>query len=355
MQRKLIAIVGSADTTRADYNPSVRNHAEAKQAAERLGAALAKKGYRIIVYSPGKAFIESDVVRGFVKGAKTGDKLIIVDFPIGHPGTSALEEYSEHKKMFEERQATTEDWEISFYRSVCQADGILLIGGGRSTLITGVLALTHRIPLIALSAYGGNAQEVWKLLNNCRNLATDYAVQAMARQASDQMIADCVESLEAQASARKKELEEQAQVRHHLITGSLLVAWVLVLATGIYLRPPQNNPSAAVPAVFTFLLFLGPLISGASGARILALISGADVTLGMTIVGAAAGVICALFYVVAQFVSNYSSPFTFIVLCFDVLFGFIGGLTADQVFKQLQRVNPLRTDIVGETRGRTRK
>jgi hypothetical protein len=53
---------------------------------------------------------------------------------------------------------------MSFYGSLVQADGVLLVGGGRSSLITGVLALTYRVPVLALQAYGGSGEKIWKAL-----------------------------------------------------------------------------------------------------------------------------------------------------------------------------------------------
>lgn len=336
MEQKLIAIVGSVDESRGTYDPPVKNSLEARKTAELLGTALAKKGYRIIVYSAAQGFIECDVVRGYVQGKGVRPKSIIVEFPENQEGASAFPEFKAHEEFFDPRRDTTEAWEPSFFRSVCQADGIVLIGGGRSTLITGIFALTHRIPLIAIRAYGGKAQEVWKIFKNSSKEDMKEVIEKMARDGSEQTVKDWVDSLEAQASARKKELAEKDQRRPQLMALALIVAWALILTLGAYIQP-QFKPVDVSP-LFLVLLFLGPLISGASGATILPLLKGEDITWRTTILGIAAGFISALLYVFGQF-PNYPSSINFLVLGFNTVFGFVGGLTADRVLKGLQDVN----------------
>jgi hypothetical protein len=219
---------------------------------------------------------------------------------------------------------------------VCQADGIVLIGGGRATLITGIFALTNRIPLITFRAYGGQAQEVWKLFKNTSKEDMKEAIEKMGMDVSEQTVKDCVHSLEAQANARKKELAEKDQRRPQLMALALIVAWALILTLGAYIQP-QFKPIDVSP-LFLVLLFLGPLVSGASGATILPLFKGEDITWRTTILGVAAGFISALLYVFGQF-PNYPSSINFLVLGFNILFGFVGGFTADRVLKGLQDVN----------------
>jgi hypothetical protein len=59
MAGPLIVIVGDANPHR-QFSPSMRDPAFAKRAAEELGAELAKRDARLLVY--GGPFIESDVV-----------------------------------------------------------------------------------------------------------------------------------------------------------------------------------------------------------------------------------------------------------------------------------------------------
>jgi hypothetical protein len=149
-----------------------------------------------------------------------------------------------HEEFFDPRRDTTEAWKPSFFRSVCQADGIVLIGGGRSTLITGIFALTHRIPLIAIRAYGGKAQEVWKIFKNTSKEDMKEVIEKMARDGSEQTVKDWVDSLEAQASARKKEIAAKDQRRPQLIALALIVACALILTLGAIAK--ESTPRAPV-------------------------------------------------------------------------------------------------------------
>jgi hypothetical protein len=82
----LILIIGSADVSRSDYNPPLLNAAEAPGAAAKIGEALAKAGCRIVVFSSDPAYVEADVVRGFVNGsAKSARRQIQVRAPQALP------------------------------------------------------------------------------------------------------------------------------------------------------------------------------------------------------------------------------------------------------------------------------
>jgi hypothetical protein len=40
-----------------------------------------------------------------------------------------------------------------------------MIGGGRASLIMGLMALANRTPIVSLATFGGNAEEIWAMLN----------------------------------------------------------------------------------------------------------------------------------------------------------------------------------------------
>jgi hypothetical protein len=335
MEKPLIAIAGSAEANRI-YEPPLANIAQAKQAAENLGAALAAAGHRIIVYA---SYIEGDVVRGFVKSGKGAQKSIIVQYATGQTGAEAFPEYTTHSDLFEPQQDDSEEWEMSFYRSLGQADGVILIGGGRSTLITGVIALAYRIPLVALARYGGSALKVWKSLKSGRNLATETDVNTMAQEGTAAMAKAWVKSIEAQMKVREIEKREHNSRWASLSTLLLLAGWVVLIPIGDWLLP-KNAPGVGVPFAFKLILFVAPMIAGASGATIRAIMpEGGELTFRTTIKGVAAGVICAVLYLAAQLVSNPAPNTT--VLIFAEAFGFIAGFTFDRVFKKLETVNTL--------------
>jgi hypothetical protein len=116
------------------------------------------------------------------------------------------------------------------------------------------------------------------------------------------------------------------------------------LATcGYSLRPPQTKPDDPVPLLFTVLLFVGPMLSGAGGARIQSLWSEGETSLKTTVLGTAPGIISGYVYLIAQLVAN---PPNFFVFIFTLLFGFTAGFTLDKVFKKLAATEALPTEIL---------
>ena len=65
MADPLIAIVGDVSPGRT-FEPATKDPPKAKKAAQELGAELARRGARLLVY--GGPFLEAEVVRGFVAG-----------------------------------------------------------------------------------------------------------------------------------------------------------------------------------------------------------------------------------------------------------------------------------------------
>src|SRR5689334_13793726 len=126
MTRPRVAIVGSAEATRK-FDPPVQRPEEAKRAAEQLGRELAEVAWDLTVYSADPDFVEADVVRGYVGSGKAVAASIQVRAPLGK---GAFDEMTEHAEFFDVRSDPSRDWEVSFYRSLPQCDGILLIGGG---------------------------------------------------------------------------------------------------------------------------------------------------------------------------------------------------------------------------------
>jgi hypothetical protein len=100
MPGPLIVIAGSADPKRTDYEPPIPDIAGLHAAADQLGTELARAECRILVYS--SAFIEAEVVRGFV-GAKTAPaKSIQVRFPAGTAAAS-FPEFENNPELFDFR------------------------------------------------------------------------------------------------------------------------------------------------------------------------------------------------------------------------------------------------------------
>jgi hypothetical protein len=159
MQPPKIAIIGSADPTRniTHQNPAPRFPYEppvdtelARQMANSIGAEIAKRGCRLLVYDSDNKFIEGEAVSGFVKAAKGTPGSIVVRQPQTREPKLFPEE-ADQPELFERRVDTTDQWEVSFYRSIADdADGVVLIGGASSVLITGQVAIGARVPMVAL-------------------------------------------------------------------------------------------------------------------------------------------------------------------------------------------------------------
>jgi len=81
MAELLIAIVGSTNLERRDYDPPLRNREQAKLAAVELGRELAKAKHRILVYSSDPGYIEADVVRGYVESGMADAESILLRYP----------------------------------------------------------------------------------------------------------------------------------------------------------------------------------------------------------------------------------------------------------------------------------
>jgi hypothetical protein len=348
MSLPLIAIVGSLDDSRV-FEPPLKNPTQARQAAEAVGAALAEKANRILVYTAAAGFLEAFVVRGYVASGKAKPKSIVARFPIGDETQFA--EYAANDVLFEMQRDRNKDWETSYYRSLRDVDGVVLIGGGRSTLITGLIAMTLRIPVVAAQAYGGKAEEVWKLLDPNQDLPTGSEINTMAEPGTLAVARKWVDSLEAQRRAKQRQSSSSRKIAG--LAAILLLGWVVTLPIGFILLKSKTQKGELpwpLDVIFIVLLFIAPLIAGCSGATIRALLPGQEgITAGSSVLGAAAGAIASLLYVGAQLLSSGASggsPNNFPLLLFGVGFGFIAGFTFDSVFKKLESVNALEPDAL---------
>lgn len=165
MQR--FAIVGAANAERNDpshkfpFSPKV-DLVKSSEAARSLGAALAKRRHGLIVYDA--RFIEAEVVSAYVAEnpqPSDGGPPIIIRQPHGELNVPFAEEQT-HPALFERVADSTGRWEVSFYRSLADADGLILIGGANSTAIAGQVAIGARVPVLALMKTGGAADTIHK-------------------------------------------------------------------------------------------------------------------------------------------------------------------------------------------------
>src|SRR5688572_28582799 len=139
MTAPLIAIDGSYDPQRT-AGLSLKNTEIAPEAAAELGRPLARQGYRIVVYSSYPYLFEVDVVRGYVvvKETQPEPDCNQVGFSPRF-GRRALAKEDNDKDLFDFIADANAEWEVAFYRSLREVGRVLVLGGGASSMIAGVI------------------------------------------------------------------------------------------------------------------------------------------------------------------------------------------------------------------------
>jgi hypothetical protein len=340
MTAPLFAVVGDANPART-FSPAMKDPAKASKAAEELGTELAKRGARLLVY--GGPFIESDVVRGYVAGAPKEDKSILMWYTKDKEPPPFPEEQS-HPKLFDRRAQSGSDWEIAFYRSIAHADGLILIGGGNATNITGQVAIGAHMPILALSDFGGAAATVWSTLSAGEDLPSRDDINLMALSWSQQSPAALIDSLFSQL-VRRRDVQGTPSPALSILAGILFVAAVAIVPL-IWGR----NSAAA------WMLFLAPLLAGGAGSAIRPIVDrlrgtqgASPAVLATVVLGVIAGGISCVLFVTAQLSGNPNAANELLLYAqrsvpFAVAVGFVAGLTSDAVFGKL-----LGLDIVRST------
>jgi hypothetical protein len=326
---------------------------DADAAAEHLGRELAKAGFRIAVYASDPGFLDAPVVRGYVASQVARPRSIDLRYPLNDPKTQgqrpAFPEEKTHAQLFASHADRRPDWEMSFYQSLSEVDGILLLGGGQTTMISGVVARGRRIAIVAVATFGGDARKIWDALQPGADLVTADEISLMARPSwSAEVAAECVKSLHTQLARRAEEerqrklqaLRQESVVRRHaqLAVALFVAAWLTVpLAWGADLSLP----------VAIWLLFLSPLLAGVSGSTIRLVFDLRQGVMPLTpqsalttaALGLIAGGVAGLLFVTAQMTTvpeaTMSGKQASRLVPFGVVVGFIAGLTLDAVFRKL--------------------
>jgi hypothetical protein len=267
-----IAIIGSVN--RGDN----QTQAAARAAAYQLGAALARKDQRIVVYSDEPRFLEVEVVHGYMDGGSAAEGSIEVRYPekLDDKGKPEPPPFNSHfnNPRFLFLPDKSRDWEVSYYTSLEDVRGILLLQGGRSALVAGVIGLGYRKPIVACSGFGGAAIEVLNMALE-RNLlvAGEKALLQSNPGASDiKKWADaCVDLFEVQsnrlAQQRASELLAAKSLKRQLNqhTFAALAAFVIALSLWVLNWDNRGHVSPSVVAAF---LLASSALAGAAGAML---------------------------------------------------------------------------------------
>ena len=358
MAGPLIAIVGSADTARVG-ELKLRAPESAEGAAEALGRELAVTGFRISVYTSDPRFIEAHVVRGYVGSGKAAAGSIEVRFPDGREAAT-FPEYQTHGAAFRFQPDTSQDWEVSFYRSLNDVDGLLMLGGGRSTLIGGLVAIGSGLPTVAVATFGGNARKVWNLLGSESDLLDETAHAAMAPPTWDDAAARRMVEILAAQQRRRAELQaarrraEAAEARRRVRDAVLVIALFVGLMVAVTLGLRGFEPGSL--QLYAAVL-MTPLLAGAAGATAKTVFE-PDPDRGATVMaalGLVAGGISALLFLVSQLAAtpdllSAAAPDALDrarrLTLFGAGIGFVAGFTFESVYRRLAGVDVVRPEAL---------
>lgn len=277
--------------------------AEAQATARELGAALAEAGMGLVVYYSDQNSLEPYVVAGFVEATPlgTGAGSIRVRFAESQKHMVKFPEQATRSELFERSLFPGQDWEAPFYRSLVEAEGVdavLLMAGGRSTLIAGQIALARPLPVLAVDKFVGTAAVLrTELATGTPGYpsAATHSIPAMV----EWLKKKCEARAEKQAQVRKNEmnyLRIVSQKAKTVWTGVSFLALLTVIFMGVGRAPS--------PEMYPFLTFTGLVVAGATGALVRSVRWGAEETAPSTslLLGAVAGFVVGLAYLIPQWI-----------------------------------------------------
>ncbi|WBB67013.1 hypothetical protein [Micromonospora sp. WMMD812] len=343
-----VAIVGSAEPGRG-YDPPLRDTASAAAAAEELGRELAAQQCRIVVYSGDDEFIESAVVHGYVAAGRAEPGSVQVRGPYDAT-TAGFAEVPRRPELFHVLPDASSDWEVSFYRSLLAVDAVLLVGGGRSTFIAGLIALSRRVPLAPVAAFGGGAEKAWQRLRSEPGQATEDDLAATAgewRPGSARAIVTSLVEQHRRHEQERERLRRESALEARRGTRSLLVGLGLLLVA-----------LAAVPLSYAWepaswralaVLAAAPVLAAMCGAIMRSASDGSGNRLRAAVLGACAGAVAFLLFVAAQLSTNpevLSGGGAKRLVFFVLAIGFIAGFGFDAVYAKLRGTDVTTTSAV---------
>src|SRR5262249_43673168 len=129
----------------------------------------------------------------------------------------AFDEQQGKPGLFKFRISQHANWEVAFYRSLYTVDGVILIGGGQSTFVAGILATSSQLPLVALEPYGGTSAKVWDLIDPADGLIRQEEKELMAEDSQSAAWAARIVTalLEQRQRRRNRDRERTEQSRSH--------------------------------------------------------------------------------------------------------------------------------------------
>ncbi len=314
--RHVIAIIGSANLGRNGpdhswpYDPPLAHPDVVMEACERLGGELAVAGWDIVVYAgegnlsgESDGFIEPAVVKGYLASGAVRSASVHVLYSRRFP-TPVFAGHATQPEAFEFSADLSKDWEPSFYRSLANVDAGLIIGGGQSSYLAGLVCLGRRIPLLALGTFGGAAHRALDAMIDAGTPLRREDFEVLGRPAwtpaSAKALVDSLATQKASLDREREELQRERRSRRRSQNAAVAVALFgvasLLVPTALVVTKADTWPELA-------LLFVAPLVAGASGGTVRTLLpqtTDAEIsTLGSAALGAVAGGISGLLYLSA--------------------------------------------------------
>ncbi|MDN0196558.1 hypothetical protein [Streptomyces sp. S.PNR 29] len=336
--RPLIAIVGSVDATRTIV-PPLKAVDEASDACRRLGQELARANCDVAVFSSKPKYVEADVVRGYAEGCSADNPGRVAAFPPRHRDVDFALPEGSHVTVDVVRD-TSGEWEVAYYRTLLKCDGVLLVGGGQSTRVAGIIALAQRIPVLPVAAFGGGASQVWVNLDKVRNDTDDADIALLGGNWAVDTAPRLVECLRRQLQRRDAQTREEEQQRRSAAWASAagwLVA-VLCMCASVAGLVTAGSPREADPHNLSVLVG-APLLAAVAGAVIRNSFETESRWTRACIRGLGAGLVTVLLYVASQLLSVPTLMERLDVrrlLFITIPLGFTAGFTFDLVFERLR-------------------
>lgn len=333
--RHLIAIVGSVDSDR-QYKPPLRDTEQANSACKEIGAALAEAGCDLLLFSSKAKYVEATVFRGYVEAGQAGRVIVrppqhsFVDFD--NPPGSSVTVQVEHDPSGE--------WELPYYRSLMECDGLIIVGGGQSSRLAGLFALLHQVPVVPIAAFGGGAAQVRVNLNLLRNDANDDDLQLLGRPWVAGLGTELVEALLAQGERRRRRIADEARGRK----ASRVASWVafavaMIAMVAAWLAFPFAGTGPAGSMHGLLFLTIVPLLASVAGALLRNSRRG-GAWAWSALNGLAAGFVAVFLCLLAEIASVpdlFTRMDTQRMLLALAPLGFVSGFTFDRVLEQLSK------------------
>jgi hypothetical protein len=275
---------------------------KATNRAKEFGAALASAGFGLVVYFSDAGSLETHVVSGYIaaQGTRAAGS-IRVRYPESQRGQVRFPEQATHSDVFDPVIFPGQDWEEPFYRSVAEAEGVdavLLMAGGKSTLIAGHIAVARQLPVLAADEFDGAARVIWAKLSSLSN-----GYPSSTNQPPDKQVA-WLRTQCAAYNARLTEARRRENFYRRVTSETNRATWAgatFLLLLGMLYFGVAQPPS---PTTYSYLMFATLVVSGATGALIRAVRWTSKETAVTTslLLGAVAGLVVGLAYLLPQFV-----------------------------------------------------